>query len=458
MNEIYFNESRRNHTQYDEPCELNLPDSIWVGICSIIVIIITPAIGFIYAGLVNKGAISSMLALCFAIYGFVTVIWCLIGYSLVFGDSIYGFIGNMRYFALNNLSSWDNKCRAQYGESDCIENHYYWRACGIPEYLFVFFQNKFAAMTPSLILGSISERMYVKYCILFVCIWTIFIYCPIAHWIWNTKGILKILGAKDFAGGFVIHIASGFSALITSFFLGNRKAFGNGPDIPNFPYVILGIALIWFGWFGFTGGSSYAINKIAILSINNTNISASASLVIWLIMDLITFKQITALGIAMGTICGLVTITPIAGYVSPQISLILSLISSIVCWVCVYMRKRYLLYDDLDVFSIHGIAGCFGAIAVGFFADKTINPLLEYNGYIFETGLDYRDDDNYFLLFQFFSILLVSLYSSIGTFLILFFMTKCFSVRAKSFEELYYDSVNLFDEYEFSKLKLEVIR
>jgi Amt family ammonium transporter len=457
MSNLLSNITNHNKTYLDD-CKLNLADSIWVGVCSIVVMIITPAIGFIYAGLVNKGAISSMLALCLAIYSIVTILWFIIGYSLVFGDSIYGLIGNMRYIGLTNLNSWENKCLGQFGEEECYANHYYWRACGVPEFLFIFFQSKFAAMTPSLILGAISERMYIKYCILFISLWILLVYCPVAHWIWNTKGILKILGVKDFAGGMVIHISSGFSALITSIFLENRSGFGKGPEIPNFPNVILGITLLWFGWFGFTGGSAYGMNKISILAITNTNTSASISLVVWILMDLIAYKQISALGITLGIICGLVTITPAAGFVSPQITLFIGLFSSIICWLCVYARKKYRLFDDLDVFNIHGIAGCFGALAVGLFADKSINTLLEFNGYINETDLDGNDFDSNFLLYQIGSMFVVIIYSSLVTFLILFFLTKCFNVRAKSFEEIYFDSVNLFDEFESTRLKLEVIR
>ena len=295
-----------------------------------------------------------------------------------------------------------------------------------------------------------------KHSLLFIAIWTLTIYCPIAHWIWNIDGFLSKLGARDFAGGLVVHMASGFSALVTSLFLGKRKAYGSGPEVPNFPYVILGTMMLWFGWYGFNGGSSYGINKIGITAIINTNISASSSLVVWLVMDLCVYKRITALGIAMGSICGLVAITPGAGYIDPRFSFIYGTIAAILGWSAVYFRKRYQFYDDLDVFSCHGICGSWGILATGVFANKLVNPLLPLNGLAF--AFNTPDEDAYFILYQLLSILIVPLYAGIGTFLILFFMTRCFTLRAKSDEEIYYDNINFFDEFRMKKYNIEVIR
>jgi Amt family ammonium transporter len=452
MNISFF----KNSTLDMDTCTLNSADSVWVGLTSCLVMLMTPAVGFVYAGLVNKGAIGSMLGLCFAIFAVVTIIWALIGYTLVFGDSVNGIIGNMRYAGLSNLVDFHSKCIGEFGVLQCYKDHFYWESCGIPEILFLFFQNKFAAITPALIIGSISERMYMKHSLLFIAIWTLIIYCPVAHWTWNAEGFLTKLGARDFAGGLVVHMASGFSALVTSLFLGKRQTYGSGPEVPNFPYVILGTMMLWFGWFGFNGGSSYGINKIGIIALINTNISASSSLVLWLIMDLCVYKQITALGIAMGSICGLVAITPGAGYIDPRFSFVYGAIAAILGWTAIYYRKRYQFYDDLDVFSCHGICGSWGILATGIFANKNINPLLPLNGLAF--SFNFPDEDHKFVFYQFLSILIISLYCGIVTFLILFFMTRCFALRAKSDEEIYYDHINFFDEYRMKKYNIEVIR
>ena len=195
-----FADSFTNSTELITECELDAADSAWVGLSSGLVMIMTPAVGFVYAGLVNKGAIESMLALCFAIFAVVTMIWCLFGYSLVYGNSISGLIGDFHYVGLSNLNTFVNKCTAVVNKEQCIKNHWYWESCGIPEYLFVFFQTKFAGITPALIIGSLSERMYMKHSLLFIAIWTVVVYSPVAHWVWNVNGFLYKLGARDFAG------------------------------------------------------------------------------------------------------------------------------------------------------------------------------------------------------------------------------------------------------------------
>jgi ammonium transporter, Amt family len=294
---------------YIDQCILNGTDSAWVGISSVLTMVMSPAVGFVYAGLVSAGAIGSMLGMCFAIFSMVTIIWIVIGYTLVYGRSIGGMIGDMTYIGLSHLLKFENKCIGQYGKNYCAKNHPYWESCGIPEFLILFFQAKFAAITPVLFLGSISERMIFKYTLFFILVWTILIYCPVAHWVWNAEGFINRLGARDYAGGIVVHITSGYAALITSIVLGKRKTYGKVPEISNFPYVILGTMILWFGWFGFNGGSSFSFNRTAIIALINTNISASTSVLTWLIIDLIAYKRFTALGLAMGSISGLVAIT-----------------------------------------------------------------------------------------------------------------------------------------------------
>lgn len=448
-----------NSTTFEEAelCQLDRADSVWVGFSSVLVQIMTPAVGFIYAGLVHQGAMGSMLGLCFTTFAVVTIIWGTVGYSLVYGNSQGGFIGDFRYIMMSNLDNFKNKCIGQFGSVICLTRHYYWDQCGIPEILYLFFQAKFACITPVLILGAISERMYMKYSLLFISLWTIIIYCPVSHWVWNEMGFLHKLGVRDFAGGNVVHMSSGFSALITSIVLGKRKAYGSGPDVPNFPYVILGTMLLWFGWFGFVGGNSFRINRVGILAVVNMNVSASVSLFVWIVLDLIKYKRISALGIAMGSICGLVAITPGAGYVSPQYSYIYGFFAAIITWTACYLRKKYQLYDDLDVFTCHGLSGMWGVIATGLFADKRINSNLPYNGLVFAWRTP--GESSLFIIYQLISIVVVPVYSVTMTFLILYTMKSFCTIRAKSDEEIYYDHVNFFDEVSENKnRKVEIIR
>lgn len=441
---------------YLDHCQLNSADSLWVGISSLLTMIMSPAVGFVYAGLVSDGAIGSMLGFCFAIYSMVSIIWIIIGYTLVYGQSKGGVIGDMTYICLTHLSRFENKCLGQFGLDNCRKKHPYWESCGIPELLVLFFQSKFAAITPIIFLGSISERMILKYTLLFISIWTLIVYCPVAHWIWNTDGFLNKLGARDFAGGLVVHITSGYGALITSIVLGKRKTYGKVPDVSNFPYVILGTMILWFGWFGFNGGSSFSFNRIAIVALINTNISASTSVLTWLIIDLIAYKRFTALGLAIGSISGLVAITPGAGFIDPHISIIFGFVAGMLCWTGIYLRKRFQLYDDLDVFTCHGLCGTWGVIATGLFANKQINPLISLNGYFY--SFNTPDENNYFIIYQIVAILVIVIYTSIVTHFLLKIMKRFFKFRAKSDEEIHYDLINIFDEYKNKKINIEVIR
>lgn len=445
---------QRNNTTFSDiaeyttasvTCSINSIDSVWVGLSSLLVMLMTPSVGFMYSGLVNQSGMSSMLGLCFSIFAIVSLLWSIIGYSLVYGDSQGGMIGNLRYAFLNNLSNYQNKCLNQFSVKDCVENKYYWDSCGIPEFLFFFFQSKFAGITPVLVIGSISERMYLKYSLIFISIWHLIVYCPLSHWVWNAHGFLHKLGVRDYAGGIVIHVASGFSALVTSIILGKRKSYGTTPDVINFPFTILGTTLLWFGWFGFNGGSSYKLDQVGLYAIVNTNLSATISLVVWIVIDLCVYKRISALGISMGVICGLVAVTPGAGDMEFRYALLVGLIASIICWVASYARKKFNLYDDLDVFTVHGVAGVWGNFATGFFASKQINPYLSMDGLIYTFNKE--GEDQKFVLYQFVGVVVVIVYSSIMTYIILFFLKKCFNIRAKSDEEIYYDHVNFFDEH-----------
>jgi len=451
-----MNNALLNSTNIIDECILDSGDSLWVALTSVLTMVMSPAVGFVYAGLVSAGAMGSMLGFCFAIYAQVTIIWVILGYTLVYGNSLWGLIGNFKYIGLSNLDKFENKCMTQYGSLKCLNTRPYWESCGIPEILILFFQGKFAAITPILFLGSISERMVLKYTLFFITIWVLLIYCPIAHWVWNHEGFLYELGVRDFAGGLVVHLTSGYGALITSIVLGKRKTYGKGPEVSNFPYVILGIMILWLGWFGFNGGSSFSFNRVAVIAILNTNISASCSVVTWLIIDLIAYKRITALGLAMGSISGLVAITPGAGYVDPHVALVFGFVAAFLCWTGVYVRKRFELYDDLDVFTCHGISGTWGVLATGMFATKRVNPNISLNGlfYAFNTP----EENNLFILYQIVAILVVVFYTGIVTHFILMIMRQFFNFRTKFDKEVHFDLINFFDEYRNNKINMEVIR
>jgi Amt family ammonium transporter len=384
-----------------------------------------------------------------------TLQWCLFGYSLVFGNSYGGFIGDMKYFALQTLENFQNKCYNTYYDYDkCLKNQPYWVTCGIPELLFFFFQSKFAGITSVLIIGSFSERMYLKYALLFVFIWNILVYCPIGHWVWNMDGFLSIWGIRDFAGGLVIHIATGFTGMVSSLYLGKRKNYMTMPEVQNFPFFIFGTLLLWFGWFGFNGGSSSRIDTIGIFAIINTNIAASMSLIVWVSIDLIAYKKISSSGICMGVLCGLVAITPAAGYIPLNISFVTGFAAGLICWIVVYFKRKYKFFDDLEIFACHGVAGFVGAIICGFFASKDVDPNLPYNGLAYVV----EGESKIFILLQILGFVIIALYSSVMTFIILFVINKLFTIKPKTEEDIYYDNLNFFDEYAKTKIKIEVVR
>jgi Amt family ammonium transporter len=440
---------------YNNDCLVDKADIVWVSIGSLLTMLMIPSVGLIFSGLVNQGSVSSILGLSLATLSITTFQWCIIGYSLVYGNSVSGIIGDAKYLGLEGLLNFHNKCTNQAGYEDCLANKYYWDSCGIPEILFFFFSSKFAGITSVLVIGSFSERLYLKYSLLFVAIWNILVYCPIGHWVWNHDGFMNRLGVRDFAGGLVIHISTGFSGLIASMYLGKRKNFENMPDVFNFPFFIFGTLLLWFGWFGFNGGSSFAINTIGLFAIINTNICASMSLIIWVIIDLFVYKKISSQGISLGVICGLVAITPSAGYIPLNNSFICGFLSGIVCWLFVFLKKKYKLYDDLEIFSCHGISGLVGAICCGLFANKDINPFLEYNGLAYS-----GDGSKIFILLQILGFAIIASYSSLMTFIILFIMKKFFNIGPKKEEDVYLDLVNFFDQNIQMKSiqKIEAIR
>ncbi len=345
-------------------------DISWVLTATALVMLMTPALGFFYGGLVRKKNLVSTIVQCLIIYAVIAVIWALWGYSMVFGPSINGVIGDLSLFGLNGIT-----INTPYGS--------------IPELLFFAFQLQFAAITPALIIGAFAERIKFRTLLIFSILWLTLIYVPIAHWVWNPNGWLLGIGAVDFAGGIVVHVAAGFSALAAALVVGRRKGCATPwkdhmktlekkeatPEKPtNIPYVILGAALLWFGWFGFNAGSALGANELAVSAFVTTNLAAAAAGVSWMVMDWIIKGKPSAVGISIGVVVGLVAITPAAGFVTVSSALIIGLLAGVISnLVASWRAGRSRIDDTLDVFACHGVGGLWGSIAVGIFAIASVN-------------------------------------------------------------------------------------
>jgi Amt family ammonium transporter len=360
----------------------NSGDTAWVLVATALVMLMTPALGFFYGGLVRKKNLVSTIVQCFVIFAVISVIWALWGYSLVFGPSFHGIIGNLSLAGLSNLGIHDINTAL---------------APTIPELLYFAFQLKFAAITPALIIGACAERIKFRSLLIFMILWSTLIYVPIAHWVWNPEGWLRSLGAIDFAGGIVVHISAGLSALAAALVVGRRK----GCSTPwkdhmkaidkknsatefkptNIPYVLLGAALLWFGWFGFNAGSALAANDLAVSALVTTNLAAAAAAISWMFADWVIKGKPSAVGIAIGAVVGLVAITPAAGYVNVTSALIIGLAAGVISNLVANWRAgRSRIDDTLDVFACHGVGGLWGSIATGLFASAAISTSAAVSG------------------------------------------------------------------------------
>jgi ammonium transporter, Amt family len=389
---------------------LNTGDVAWVAAATALVMLMTPALGFFYAGLVRKKNLVSTIAQCLAIFAAVSLVWAMWGYSLVFGPSVGGVIGDLTHVGLANI--------------DINASSIY--AATIPTLLFFAFQLKFAAITPALIIGAFAERIKFRSLMIFIILWTTLIYCPVAHWVWNTGGWLRALGAIDFAGGIVVHITAGLSALAAALVIGRRKDADKKEFKPNnIPFVILGASLLWFGWFGFNAGSSLAANALAVNALVVTNLAAAAAAMSWMVVDWIKKGKPSAVGISVGAVCGLVAITPASGYVNIPSSIIIGLLAGVFSNLIANWRSsRTKLDDSLDVFACHGIGGIWGSIATGIFALSAINGV---NGLLF--GSPYQ------LVAQLVAVAVVASYSFIGSYILLKLINLVTKIRVSPEEE-----------------------
>lgn len=342
----------------------------WLITATIFVLMMTPGLAFFYGGMVKtKNVISTMLQ-SFIVMGVVSVVWVVFGFSLTFGNDICGIIGNpLDFFMLNNVGC-ENLVSSTTGfqiSDDMLG------ASTIPLALFALFQMKFAIITPSLITGSFAERVKFSGYVIFMILWVILVYCPLAHMTWHPLGLFAQMHVHDFAGGIVVHAASGVAALAGAIFLGKRK--NEEGKASNIPFVLLGAALLWLGWFGFNGGSSLRADGVAISAFLNTNTAAATAMVTWVFLDCVLGRRPSAMGAAVGAVVGLVAITPCAGWVSVGESVFISFLITIICNVAVTYKKKANVVDDaLDVFPTHGLGGIVGSILTGVFAYRYFFP------------------------------------------------------------------------------------
>ena len=332
-------------------------DTAWVLVSAALVMLMVPGLAFFYGGLVRKKSTLNTLMMSMAALGVISVQWVVIGYSLAFspGSAI---IGGMHWAGFTLVGPNPNVTYAG----------------TIPHLAFAAFQAMFAAITIALVSGAVVERMKFGVYLLFTILWSTLIYDPLAHWVWGDGGWLHTLGALDFAGGTVVHISAGVSALVAAIVLGKRRDFGRAPLVPhNVPFTVLGAGLLWFGWFGFNAGSALAANGVAANAFVTTHTAAASALTMWMVLDLLRNRHCTAVGAATGAVVGLVAITPAAGFVTPSAAIAIGVIAATASFFAMQARARTQLDDALDVFACHGVAGITGALLTGVFATKGVN-------------------------------------------------------------------------------------
>jgi Amt family ammonium transporter len=338
---------------------LDTGDMEWMLVSSALVMIMTPGLGFFYAGLARKKNVVSTIFQCFVTVALVSLVWVLWGYSLAFGPDRFGFIGGLEWFGLNGVGPEPNTTYAP----------------TISHTAFAIFQMMFAVITPALIAGAFAERVKFGAFMLFLLLWSTLVYSPIAHWVWGSGGWVRSIGALDFAGGTVVHISSGVSALVAAYLLGRRLGYGNSSFEPSNPaYVMLGAAILWFGWFGFNAGSALASNGLASTAFINTHAAASAGALSWMLANYYVRGKFSSIAAASGAVAGLVAVTPAAGFVRPLSAVLIGLVAGVLCFMAVNFRSKTGLDDSLDVWGVHGVGGTWGSIATGVFAELSVNP------------------------------------------------------------------------------------
>lgn len=371
---------------------MNAGDTGFMLICTAFVFFMTPGLAFFYGGLVRRKNVVNTMMACGAIMGLSVVMWTLFGYSLAFGGNHGGIIGDFRWFALNGVG-WEP---GPYADT-------------IPHQVFVAFQMMFAMITPALITGAVVGRMRFKALFFFIAIWSLIVYYPMAHMVWGDGGFLAAIGSVDFAGGNVVHISSGVSALVLAIYLGQRRGYAKATyRTHNIPFVFLGAAMLWFGWFGFNAGSALKADGLAAHAFMTSSISSACALLTWMLIEVIREGKPTLVGASTGLVIGLVAITPGAGFVPVWASFIIGILVSPICYFTVILLKQKLKIDDaLDAFGCHGIGGIWGGIATGLFGKTSINSVAKWDGLVF--------GDHRLFLAQVLSIVITIAVAIVGT-------------------------------------------
>ena len=348
---------------------MNTGDNAFVLLCAALVFLMTPALAFFYGGLVRRKNVVNTMMACAGVMGLSVVLWIVIGFSLSFGADHGGIIGGFEYVCMNGLD---------FNEALSYEPT-------LSAFTYVVFQMMFAMITPALITGAVAGRMRFKALFLFIALWSVLVYYPMAHMVWGQGGFLAELGAVDFAGGNVVHISSGVSGLVLALLLGRRSGVEHvSYRVHNIPFVFLGAGLLWFGWFGFNAGSALGANGLAAHAFLTTGLSSAAALLMWMLLDVIKDGKPTLVGASTGLVVGLVAITPGAGFVPVWSAIVIGALVSPICYFTMNFLKKKLKIDDaLDAFGCHGIGGIWGGIATGLFARSDINPVAQWNGLVF---------------------------------------------------------------------------
>lgn len=371
---------------------MNAGDTGFMLICTAFVFFMTPGLAFFYGGLVRRKNVVNTMMACGAIMGLSVVMWTLFGYSLAFGGNHGGIIGDFRWFALNGVG-WEP---GPYADT-------------IPHLVFAAFQMMLAMITPALITGAVVGRMRFKALFFFVALWSVIVYYPMAHMVWGEGGFLAAIGSVDFAGGNVVHISSGVSALVLAIYLKQRRGYAKATyRTHNIPFVFLGAAMLWFGWFGFNAGSALKADGLAAHAFMTSSISSACALLTWMLIEVIREGKPTLVGASTGLVIGLVAITPGAGFVPVWASFIIGILVSPICYFTVLLLKQKLKIDDaLDAFGCHGIGGIWGGIATGLFGKTSVNSVAKWDGLVF--------GDHRLFLAQVLSIVITIVIAIVGT-------------------------------------------
>ena len=338
---------------------VNGADTAFILAAAGLVLLMTPGLALFYAGMVRSKNVLGTIMQSLILISLISLEWVYVGYSMSFGPDINGFIGDLSWLALKGVGT---------APSDTY-------ATTIPHTVFMIYQCMFAVITPALIAGAFAERVRFPAFVVFSLLWAVLVYNPVCHWIWGSGGWLAKLGVLDFAGGLVVHATCGMAALASVLVIGPRRGFGQTNFMPhNLPMTMLGTGLLWFGWFGFNGGSALAANEVAATAFVATHLGGMAGMAMWTMMEWIKLGKPTTLGAASGAIAGLATITPAAGFVGPNAAIIIGLIAGVVCYLAVNLKSKWKFDDSLDVVGIHGVGGITGTLLLGVFASKSVNP------------------------------------------------------------------------------------